>query len=405
MVYRVFSIKEARAIALRSQGLAEEAAPFGAGKEAALRVIEHLGYVQMDTISVIQRAHHHVLWSRVPDYRPGMLDELQSPEAAVYEYWNHASSYLPMRDFRYSLPLMRKHRKEMHWSKESPELRKAMRRLMKRIREEGALTIGDVEATVMVGQWSNDAFGKIERRAFHELWMRGEVMIRSRKGVQKIFDLPERVLPGGTVVKLPSKNEAAEFHVRRGLRALGIARQQELHYLKDGEHAGGVREALAALMKRGEAIEARVEGHEKTPVYLLKEALELATPIKAERMRFLSPFDNLTIQRKRMKWLFDFDYTVEIYVPAAKRKYGYFVLPVLWGDRFIGRFDAKAHRREKKLSVIKLVFEPDFTEHAAVVEDFSAALDDFAKFQQCERWEIVTTEPALKLKEWFHTSR
>ncbi|WP_367874407.1 winged helix-turn-helix domain-containing protein [Luteolibacter sp. Populi] len=395
------SIAEARAIALRSQGLAEEAAPFGAGREAALEAIRHLGYVQMDTISVIQRAHHHVLWSRIPDYDPEMLDALQSTEASVFEYWNHASSYLPTRDYRFSLPLMRKHRKEMHWSEESPELRKAMRRLMARIRSEGALAISDVEATTMVRQWSNDLSGKIERRAFHELWIRGDVMIRSRRGVQKVFDLPERVLPAATELKPPSKREAADFHLRRGLRALGIARMQELHYLRDGGHATEVRQALAGLIKKGEVIEARVEGFPAMPVFLLREALALATPLTASRIRFLSPFDNLTIQRKRMAWLFGFDYTVEIYVPAAKRKYGYFVLPVLWGDRVIGRFDAKAHRKERRLSVINLVFEPGFAELGGIEAGFKEALDEFARFQGCDHWEILRVEPA----GWLLSSR
>ncbi len=389
------TIEQARAIALRSQGLAEEVAVFGMGKEAALTAIGHLGYVQMDTISVIQRAHHHVLWSRIPDYAPAMLEALQCVDSSVFEYWNHASSYLPTRDYRFSLPLMKKHRKEMHWSDESPELRKSMRRLMARIRSEGPLAISDVEATKMVSQWSNDLSGKIERRAFHELWMRGDVMIRSRRGVQKVFDLPERVLPVTTELKLPSKREAADFHVRRGLRALGIARLQELHYLRDGGHATEIRQALAGLIQKGDVIEARVAGFLETPVFLMKEALDLAAPLTAKRIRFLSPFDNLTIQRKRLKWLFDFDYTVEIYVPAAKRKYGYFVLPVLYGDRIIGRFDAKAYRKERRLSVINLVFEPGFEDFSEIEEEFAKALDEFARFQQCDEWEILRVEPEM----------
>lgn len=395
MASPILTIQEARAIALRSQGLAEAAAPYGGGKEGALLAISHLGYVQMDTISVIERAHHHVLWSRVPDYTPGMLDVLQSGDASVFEYWNHASSFLPTRDYRFSLPLMRKYRKEMHWSDESPELKKAMRRLMARIRSEGPLAISDVEATKMVAQWSNELSGKIERRAFHELWMRGDVMIRSRRGVQKVFDLTERVLPPSTELKLPTKREAAEFHVRRGLRALGIARLPELHYLRDGGHASDIRQALAGLIRKREVIEARVAEFPDIPVFLLQEAMELASPLTDARIRFLSPFDNLVIQRKRLKWLFDFDYTVEIYVPAAKRKYGYFVLPVLCGDRIIGRFDAKAHRKEKRLSVINLVFEPGFKDFKGIKPGFAKALDDFTRFQECDHWEIGRMEPEI----------
>lgn len=104
------SLTEVRAIALRSQRLAEDLSPFGLGKAAVLKAIQHLGYIQVDPINVLQRAHHHVLWSRVPNYHPDMLHELQDPDAAVFEYWNHAASYLPMTDYRFSMPLMRKYR-------------------------------------------------------------------------------------------------------------------------------------------------------------------------------------------------------------------------------------------------------------------------------------------------------
>ena len=176
---------------------------------------------------------------------------------------------------------------------------------------------------------------------------------------------------------------------------------QELHYLRDGGHADEVRQALAGLIKKGEVIEARVEGFPAIPVFLLREALALATPLAASRVRFLSPFDNLTIQRKRLAWLFGFDYTVEIYVPAAKRKYGYFVLPILWGDRVIGRFDAKAHRKERRLSVINLVFEPGFKEFAKIKAEFLGALDAFARFQGCDCWEILRIEPVVAAWQRF----
>src|SRR5215831_12755809 len=224
---------EVRAIVLRSQGLADNEAPFGFGKPAVLKAVEHLGYVQVDPINVIQRAHHHVLWSRVPDYSPDMLHE-------------------------FSLPLMRKYRRRLHWSDESPELRKSMRRLLSMIRKNGPLMISDVESAGSVKGWSAATSGKIERRALHELWMRGDIMIRSRRGgVQKIFDLSSRVLPTGTNVELPSKREAAEFHVRRTLRALGVASRRELHYLQDAGQADVARTALSSFVNRGEAIELR----------------------------------------------------------------------------------------------------------------------------------------------------
>jgi len=387
------SLAEARAISLRSQGLADKGAPFGSGKSAVLAAIEHLGYVQVDAVSVIQRAHHHVLWSRVPDYQPEMLHELQSPDAAVFEYWNHATSYLPTRDYRFSLPLMRKHRGELHWSDDSAELRASMRRMLGLIRRNGPLMVSDVESRGKIPQWTEEALGKIERRALHELWMRGEIMIRSRKGVQKVFDLANRVLPAKTELDLPTRRESAEFHVRRALRALGVARTQELHYLQDADQAGLVQAGLSSLLKSGEVVECRVAAFPNVPVYALEEALDLARPLKERSMRFLSPFDNLTIQRKRLKWLFDFDYTIEIYVPAKKRKYGYFALPILWGDRLIGRLDAKAHRPERRLVVNNLVFEPNISMSEPIKAALFEALQDFTRFQNCDEWKILRVEP------------
>jgi uncharacterized protein YcaQ len=387
------SMTEVRAIVLRSQRLAEDLSPFGLGKTAVLEAIQHLGYIQVDPINVLQRAHHHVLWSRVPNYHPDMLHELQDPDAAVFEYWNHAASYLPMTDYRFSMPLMRKYRREFHWSDDSPELRQSMRRLLTMIRKQGPLMLSEVESTGSVNGWSAGRTSKIERRALHELWMRGDIMIRSRHGVQKIFDLPARVLPAGLDAKIPSRSEAAEFHVRRALRALGVATPQELHYLQDAGQASAARGALSALIRRGEAVELRVPDLPKLRLFALREALELNTPVKGNIVRFLSPFDNLTIQRKRLNWLFDFDYVVEIYVPPGKRKYGYFVLPILWGDRLIGRMDAKANRAERQLVIHNLVFEPTFQDFEAVKSAFGSALNDFTRFQECGQWKISRVEP------------
>jgi uncharacterized protein YcaQ len=388
---------EIRAIVLRSQGLADDPAPFGTGKSGVLSAIQHLGYVQVDTINVLQRAHHHVLWSRVPDYRPEMLHELQSPDAGVFEYWAHAASYLATSDYRFSLPLMRQFRKEMHWSKESPELLKSMRRLLSLTRKKGPLMISDVESTSSVQGWG--AFGKIERRALHELWMRGEIMIRSRKGFQKVFDLPERVLPADTNTRLPTKREAGEFHLRQMLRAAGVARLTDLNYLRNADHKSITLAALKTLLRQGEVVELRSSADGKTPLFALQQALTLGKPLTQNHVRFLSPFDNLIIQRKRLKWLFDFDYTVEIYVPAAKRLYGYFVLPILWGDRLVGRMDAKAVRPERKLVIHNLVFEPAFQDWKALKPAFEAALQDFLRFQDCDTYEVTRVEPkAFRIK-------
>jgi len=385
------SLAEARAIALRAQGFAEAPAPFGLGQAGTLAALVHLGYVQVDTIHVIERAHHHVLWTRVPDYRPEFLHTLQA-DGTVFEYWNHAASYLPTRSYRFSLPLMRKYRQELHWSDDSPELRKSMRRMLALIRERGPLRLSDIESKGKSASWTDEGVGKIERRALHELWMRGDLMIRSRHGMQKVFDLTANVLPPDTDRRPPAIRETAEFHVLRGVRALGVARIPELHYLQDAGRASAVRTALLALLKRREIVEVEIDG---TKAYTLPTALDRRSPIPPGDLRILSPFDNLTIQRKRLKWLFAFDYVVEIYVPAEKRKYGYFVLPLLWGDRLIGRLDAKADRPARRLVIHSLHFEPSFQDFAAVAPALREALSSFARFQNCDDFSITRVEPSL----------
>jgi len=182
------SLAEARAISLRSQGLAEKTSPFGSGKSAVLAAIEHLGYIQVDTISVIQRAHHHVLWSRVPDYQPQMLHELQSPDAAVFEYWNHATSYCRQKTTGFPSPSCGSIGANYIGLMNLPNSGQSMRRMLGLIGRNGPLMISDVESKGKIPEWTEESFGKIERRALHELWMRGDIMIRSRKGVQKVFD-------------------------------------------------------------------------------------------------------------------------------------------------------------------------------------------------------------------------
>lgn len=363
---------------------------FGQGIEAARQAIEHLGYVQIDTIAVVERAHHHVLWSRVPDYRPEWLNELLS-NGAVYEYWSHAASVLPMKDFRFSLPRMRRHTKELHWAEDTKELRRAMKRVQQVISERGPTRLRDFEnGTPMAkGVWGS---GKIERRALHELWMRGTTMITGRGGFEKMYDLRDRVLPPGTDTSMPTPSQHADFVIDRTLRAHGIAREAEFHYMHTGASAKVIRARLAHAVKRREIAPVQV-GESKTLAYAYPQTLETApapTNLSEYRARILSPFDNLVIQRARLRWLFDFDYQIECYVPAPKRRYGHFVLPVLWGDRFAARLEAKARRAESVLEVIGLWYEPGFEKDQAFQESLKGELERFAAFNGCREVRVVS---------------
>jgi len=367
----------ARALALRAQGLDRRAA-FGLGQEGVLGAIEHLGYVQIDTISVVERAHHHVLWSRVPDYHPDYLAGLHG-DRQVYEYWSHAASFLPMKDFRHSLPLMKSWRRRFHWSEDSPELRSAMRRVLGRIRREGAVRSRDFEGESRPGFWT---FSKIEKRALHELWMRGELMISAREGFQKVYDLRERVVSGKPAV--PREAENADFLIARTLRAHGVIREPEIRYLQRGAFGAVIRRRLERAVKSGQVMPVRVG---EVEAYALPETLAQDNEPVETRVHILSPFDNLVIQRERLRWLFGFDYQIECYVPAPKRRYGHFVLPVLYGDRFAARLEAKALRKESTLVLTDLWFEPGCDKDRGFRRTLREELERFAAFNQCAKLE------------------
>ncbi len=377
------TLPEARAVVLRAGGLGEDPAPFGLGQQGAARAVEQLGYVQIDTISVVERAHHHVLWSRVPDYTPDQLDALQA-ERLIFEYWSHARAYLPMVHHRFSRPLMQSFRKgTLHWSDASPELDAAMRRVLRQVRSDGPVMAREFESEVKgkAGDWG---FSKIEKRALHELWIRGQVMVSGRRGFQKLYDLPERVLPADLEARLPRLGEFARHHILQSLRSLGIARLPELHYLIQEPRRSAIIAAIPALLKEGLIQTVTInDAASSQPAYALPAALEMRSPFQTNVLRILSPFDNVVIQRERLRWLFGYDYLIECYVPAAKRRYGYFCLPVLWGDRFVARIDAKAERSESTLVVKSVHWEAGCKTRDAKAA-LNQALQDFARFNRCQ---------------------
>ena len=364
-----------RRIALDRQGLLRSDS-FGRGKGAALRAIEHLGYVQIDTISVVERAHHHVLRSRVSNYRPAMLDRLVQ-ERKVFEYWFHAAAWLPMRDYRFALPRMAKMHGDRSWFPAAD--RKLQREILARIEAEGPLRARDFEDPDhdSTGWWE----WKPAKQALDQLFMQGDLMISGREGFQKIYDLPERVLPDRVDTRPPSTAEYATYLVDTTLRAHGIASQKSMTYLRKGQALRrAVRAELAARVDAGALLELDVG--RRSPLYIDPELLERRAPRSQGRVRILSPFDNSLIQRERARDLFGFDYQIECYVPEARRRYGYFCLPILYRDRFVGRLDCKAHRNSKRLEIVSQHIERRVD--AGFAAALAAAVAEFAEFNGCE---------------------
>ncbi len=364
------------------------------GKDRTARIIENLGYVQIDTISVVQRAHHHTLWTRFGGYHPDMLHQLQAVDRTIFEYWGHAASYLPIKDYRYYTYRMKNFSDPMDkWAKD--RLKKCghlMDEVISRIRKEGPLGSKDFKSNTDVKreQWWD---WKPAKTALELLFWRGDLMVTRRDNFQRIYDLTGRVLPQGTDTSIPEKDELGRFLVRRALQAQGVS---TLNDIVKHIHAAGrevIKSAVDSLLEQDEIIGVSVEGD--GAYFALPDQLE-CLPVDSEGSRdvhILSPFDNLIILRDRLSMLFMFDYALECYTPKNKRQYGYFVLPVLWGTEFIARLDPKADRKRAVLILRNLQFREGFDKWEEFLPVFTAKLADFARFNNCTAIELEDVKP------------
>lgn len=371
---QTLSLPEARKLVLNSQQvfLPERK---GRAIDATLSVIRHLGYIQIDTISVIERAHHHTLWNRNPRYKAKQLDKLVE-DRKVFEYWSHAAAYLPIEDYRYCLPRMHDEiTGSGRWHQKDKNL---MNGVLARIRDEGPLRARDFEdpnpGKKAMWEW------KPAKYALEQLFIEGRIMAVRREGFNKVYDLTENVLPVDIDVSMPSKKEYVRFLVQSFLRAQGLGRQPEITHLRKGMQKTA-REVIDEMLEAGE-IE-KVE-FKKDIWLMLPDAMDvLSKPLARSKAKILSPFDNLVIQRKRLQDLFGFDYQIECYLPAEKRQYGYFTLPVLWQGKLVARMDCKAHRDRGEFVVRNLVLEPGTRKLHLFAKALASELVAFAAFNQC----------------------
>jgi uncharacterized protein YcaQ len=377
----------ARRLILNQQGLLTSKPRWGRGYKGAVKAVNDLGYVQLDAISVIERAHHHTLWSRVPGYQSKHLYAALEKQD-LFEYWGHACAFLPMASYRYYLHRMERIRKQQrHWFQVDPKVKKWV---LDRIRAEGPLYSRDFEnhGHVSKGMWD----GKPAKKALHELFMAGQVMVRARHQFQRQYDLPERVLPQTLDISIPDSQELGQYRVHRGIASLGLVTRGELIYL-EADLGKVVDRALKALQESGEIIPVQIEGQGKQLYFTTPAQLEQSLRVAKKQLHLLSPFDNAVIQRKRLKNLFGFDYQTEIYLPPQKRKYGYFSQPILWGTRYLGRLDPKACRDERVLLVRNLALEPDIELTGELLESLASRLQEFATFNGCEQVRLEHTAP------------
>ncbi|MEN3289370.1 MAG: uncharacterized protein V7634_3670 [Bradyrhizobium sp.] len=341
---------EARRIWLRAQRLEAEA-PFGAGPQAVADAVTHLGYVQIDTINVIERSHHHILFTRIPAYRRTDLKQAQSVDKSVFEYWTHALSYVPTSDFRFFLPAMRRHRSEGHrwFTSVKPE---DSRKVMRLLRQGGPLTIRDIDDDVLTEKEHLWASRKPSKRALQLGFYRGEFTIAGRDGMLKTYDLTTRHFGWDKPPKPATESEVTAYLLDRGLRAQGVVSLDSICHL-DAPRKAKMARLIETRMRRGELMAVAVEGAGKQMHWARPATLEDTGEVSTDRVHILSPFDPLIIQRKRTELMFDYSHRFEAYVPKEKRQFGYFALPVLVGEEIVAALDLKTDREKRKLLMQK----------------------------------------------------
>ncbi len=350
----------------------------GNGSDRAGRIVNHLGYVQIDTLQVIERAHHHVLWTRFPEYKTVYLDELMQSKQ-IFEYWTHALAFVPMPDYRYYLTRMRAcYDPYDKWEKDRIKKYGYLLDPIKNIlNSDGALTASQIEKSMSVKPDLRSI-----RSALDMLFFRGEIMISRQDNFQKIYNLTEKVLPDIMNQELPDQDELARFYINRAVQTLGIASEKEINTFLGNVAKDDLSSVLLKMMNAKLLEQCRIENTNGV-YYSYPKKLHQIQSQSYGRCFFISPFDPLIIQRDRLKKLFDFDYRLECYVPPAKRVHGYFVLPILWGNQFVGRLDPKVDRKNKVLIIRNLAFEDEFSGNELFREAFVKEMLRFADFHQC----------------------
>ena len=370
-------IESLRRLALQHQGLMTTPS-FGNGLSATCRAIEHLGYVQIDTISVVERAHHHVLWSRVPDYNQSHLNQLVQ-QKQIFEYWYHAASYLPIQDYRYALLRMEKVRDGMHRYFNRGDQR-LMNEILIRAQAEGKIRLRDIdkENKANTGGWWNSS---LARRSIEQLFMQGDLMISERIGMEKVYSLTESCLPSGLDLSKPSLDEYALYLLNTTFRAHGVFTLKQLLHLQTGKD---IRDVMQNVLNQQieEGLITTFKDVDGQLYYVNSASLNQTISIEPS-VKILSPFDNLVIHRDRLNSLFKFDYRIECYVPESKRIYGYFCLPILYGDQLVGRIDCKAHRAKKIFEILSLHLENNIADREHFFTELKTEIQKFSEFNQC----------------------
>jgi uncharacterized protein YcaQ len=386
----------ARILAVVKQGLHRR--PPAADNESLLEAIRKIGLLQIDTINVVARSHYLVMLSRVGPYDPAVLDALLYPGRCLFEQWAHAACLILVEDYAYFAPviLARRENPPSTWAERrlGDDPQGTLDAVMAEIRERGPLASRDFEdPRGKRGTWWD---WKPAKAALEILFYSGYLMVDRRVNFQRYYDLAERVLPASVEPPLHSVEDCQRWAVLRSVSHLGVATAAQISdYYRLKKPA--TRSIVRSLAAEGLILPVEVEGW-KEPAYLDPADRPLIEEIEAGGHQpaltaFLSPFDNLIWDRQRVRDLFSFDYRIETYVPAAKRQYGYYVLPILHRGRLVGRLDPKADRKTDTLLVRALYLEPGVAVTDELLRGIAGALREFMAFHDSQTLSIEQSEP------------
>lgn len=385
MTRPTFSRDQVVRLWLHLQGLSE---PRGSRVLSPSTLTDHLertGALQLDSVNVLDRAHYLTLWSRFGPFNRDALDAWVYDDRHAYEYWGHEASILPLSHLPIGMRRMRRFPPKTwtskSWWERFSTSTASKRRVLKRLREEGPLESSDFDRPdPALGK--EDSLGwamREDKRTLKLLWHDGRVAIHARRHFRCQYDIADRVYPE---VDPASTAEYEDHWLFAGLRGQGIATERHLvnYMTAPALRAADRKRVIARNLKKKRIVEAKIKGVRGT-AYALPEHLGLIDEApEPTGTTLISPFDSLLWQRKRAEDLLDFSYAIEIYVPADKRKYGYYVLPILHEGRLVGRLDPKLHRDRCVLDIRSLHFEDGFEPTTGFVHGLGETIEDLADF-------------------------
>ncbi len=355
----VIANEQARALILARTQLSDSRAQPGSAAIAPL--IRRLGYVQLDPIRVVERAHHHILFARNSAYRPKQLDSLREKAPLFFENWTHDSSLIPMEFYPYWRWRFADARKRISQWRERFGDDRVIATVRKHVAAHGAVRARDLlHLGGRTGPWWGWGPAK---GALEFLWRTGELAVVNRSGFEKIYDLAERLIPAALRETRPSRRDVIDWSCSEAMQRLGAATPKMLADFWGHASIVEARDWIAAEKKRGRLVDAVLRGAtgQRDFAAVARPEIEAqlgSLPAPSFRLRALAPFDPLLRDRDRAERIFGFTYRIEVYVPQHKRKHGYYVFPLLEGDRLVGRIDMKAERGHDRLVVRGLWLEP-----------------------------------------------